>query len=899
MSEYTLPGYDCWCGTIKKHSRGVGTYAKHGLPITPCSEINEHCFKKHVWCKVQLNNGSNLLLRAINRSPNSDDDNTELLFDLLNNCCLTSNCICIVGDFNFPTICWDSWTTSRSENHISFQFIECVRDNYLQQLLSKPTRYRDGQTPRLLDLLFIDNEHNAENIIYGNPIGLSDHVSIMFELKYSYFMNKNNAVHYNFYRGRYNEARVILGSVDWSILETLDINNGWNMFDEKMKNCIQRVIPISKSIGRKKPLWMDNKALRAVKKKYKSWKRYTYTRSYNDYATYCGDRNKASRATRFAKTRYEQGLVDCIGENPKAFWKYVGEKINIRSEIPDLMDSNGIMHSDSVKKANILNDFFSSVFINEPDGELPGVEYFFEGYTCKCHVIFTKEDVRKLLSSLDVSKSSGPDNFHPRFLKEVANVIYEPLFVIFRKSVGEGTVPSAWKEANVTCIFKKGNRSDPGNYRPVSLTSVICKLLEKLVRSAVMSHMEVNNLLSDCQFGFREKRGTILQLLTVLEDWTYAMDRGAQVDVIYFDFQKAFDTVPHKRLIHKLKAYGFGGSLLRWIEDFLSNRHQRVVINGKFSGWLPVVSGIPQGSVLGPVLFVLFINDLPDAVKSVCKLFADDTKLYKCIFSHLDQIELQNDIFSLCEWSRKWLLEFHVKKCKVMQFAKKDFDDYSYSMHSKEGVVFPIDMVNEEKDLGIVFQDNLKFSKHIAKVVNSANRMCGLIKRCFRHLDQSSFTKLYKALVRPHLDYGDSVWYPITKQDKRSVENVQRRFTRCVTGLSDLSYEGRLSALNLPTLDYRRHRGDMIQVFKILHGHCDVDPAVFFELSSSVTRGHRWKLIKTRCYKSVRHNFFATRIVNDWNALPEYIVDSNSIDSFKQKLDKLWISRRFDTSSIY
>ncbi|XP_077867886.1 uncharacterized protein LOC144357713 [Saccoglossus kowalevskii] len=269
----------------------------------------------------------------------------------------------------------------------------------------------------------------------------------MFELKYSYFMNKNNAVHYNFYRGRYNEARVILGSVDWSILETLDINNGWNMFEEKMKNCIQCVIPISKSIGRKKPLWMDNKALRAVKKKYKSWKRYTYTRSYNDYATYCGDRNKASRATRFAKTRYEQTTSGL-------YWgKYVGEKINIRSEIPDLLDSNGIMHSDSVKKANILNDFFSSVFINEPDGELPGVEYFFEG-TCKCHVNFTKEDVRKLLSSLEVSKSSGPDNFHPRFLKEVANVIYEPLFVIFRKSVGEGTVPSAWKGANVN--FQEG-----------------------------------------------------------------------------------------------------------------------------------------------------------------------------------------------------------------------------------------------------------------------------------------------------------------------------------------------------------------------------------------------------------------------------------------------------------
>ena len=281
-----------------------------------------------------------------------------------------------------------------------------------------------------------------------------------------------------------------------------------------------------------------------------------------------------------------------------------------------------------------------------------------------------------------------------------------------------------------------------------------------------MKHLNKNNLLSDCQYGFRQNRGCILQLLKVVDEWSKDIDMNKPVYCIYLDFKKAFDTVPHKRLLKKLQSFGITGNVLKWIKDFLSGRHQRVVVNGTFSKWKPVLSGIPQWSVLGPVLFIIFINDLPEVDKCYCKIFADDTKLYKAISCSHDQQMLQLDLFQCYDWSDDWLLLFNVLKCKCVQYGLVKFD-FNYQMRDNIGNISLLAKDTEEKDLGILFQDNLKFDKQILGSVGKTNKILGLIKRYFVHMDCDLLMKLYKALVRPIVDYGNAIWYPYTKKNKK------------------------------------------------------------------------------------------------------------------------------------
>ena len=261
-----------------------------------------------------------------------------------------------------------------------------------------------------------------------------------------------------------------------------------------------------------------------------------------------------------------------------------------------------------------------------------------------------------------------------------------------------------------------------------------------------------------------------------MEDWTKALDNNLQVDTVYLDFRKAFDSVPHKRLIKKLEGYGITGNLLKWLKNFLNDRKQRVVINGKFSKWSDVLSGIPKGSILGPLLFIIYINDLPGVVGIVCKLFADDCKLYRTIESEADMMELQEDIERLCKWSRDWLLGFNIKKCKVISFGNIHFE-IEYSLSDSENNSHTLSLEDSECNLGILFKKNLKFDEHIDKVVNKVNRISGLIRRKFTHIDKSTFLTLYKSLVRSHLDYGNLIYYPTTKKCKQILENAQRRAT--------------------------------------------------------------------------------------------------------------------------
>ena len=345
--------------------------------------------------------------------------------------------------------------------------------------------------------------------------------------------------------------------------------------------------------------------------------------------------------------------------------------------------------------------------------------------------------------------------------------------------------------------------------------------------------------------------------------------------------------------IYKLRSYGISEQTCKWVESFLSERKQRVHLNGKFSRWHGVTSGIPQGSVLGPILFVIFINDLPNSVMSTSYLFADDTKLYRSIKEESDRTILQKDLDSLFDWSTQWLLKFHPDKCKVIRVRnkRKVVDDRSYTMKTYEGSETSLEIVDGEKDIGVYVDPHLTFEKHMSTQINKANQMVGLIRRSFRYMDYATFALLFKALVRPHLEYANSVWCPYRKKDIEAIENVQRRATKMLPNLSNLSYTERLRKLKLPSLRFRRLRGDMIETFKILSGIFDKRVTEeMFELTpiDSSTRGHKYKIVKQRCRLDQRKNYFTNRVVDTWNNLPESVVSAKTVKSFENRLDKVW-----------
>ena len=398
-----------------------------------------------------------------------------------------------------------------------------------------------------------------------------------------------------------------------------------------------------------------------------------------------------------------------------------------------------------------------------------------------------------------------------------------------------------------------------------------------------MSYLEKNKLLSSDQHGFRQGRSCTTQLLEVMEIWSNFIDEGLAFDTIYLDFSKAFDKVPHKRLCSKINSYGIKGHLSNWIKSFLENRHQSVAIQQIKSSSRPVTSGIPQGSVLGPLLFVIYINDLPEEIESTIKIFADDTKIFRAISKSLDSTTLQNDLNKLITWSKTWLLPFNYEKCVTVHYGNNNPRSI-YKIDNNQ-----INSSNSEKDLGVHFDNKLKFSPHIRNIVAKANSRVGLIRKHFSNLTPQIFLPLYKALIRPILEYASVIWNPSLIQDSKEIEKVQRRATKLVSGNFNLPYSDRLKRLKLDSLVFRRRRYDLIQVFRIVKKIDNINFNNFFELHDGPnTRGHQLKLKKPRANSTFKLNSFSHRVINDWNNLPASTVGKSSINSFKTALKADW-----------
>ena len=877
--EYKVDGFSLETNT--KYSRGVAIYIKDSVEILPCELKELENVNENLFTLVKTNN-TKILIGCIYRSDsvNKETSINQLtdMFDRIMNSNIKYDKLFIFGDFNLKKIRWEDLTNSPGV--LDNKFIKCFQDHFLEQIIDSPTRHRVKQKSNILDLVFTLDKNDIKNVHHLSSLGKSDHEVLTIDVNLPKPNSSNNKQKLNFNKMDTEGFKQYLDNCKWDQLDSLNcqecIDKVYNIINIGIEKCVPlKIVKTSKS---KQP-WLNTSCHKNAKKKYLLYKRFLKSNSKYYHNKYLKQRNLLKKIIRKSVREYEKHVSANSKTNVKEFWRYVNSKLKRTTGLSNLTKPDGTLTTSDEEICTLLNDFFVSVLTKENLDNMPVPENK-NNNTFLSDIIITSRAVQDKLLKLDPHKATGPDKIPTSLLKNLAAELSTPLTILFNKSLSEGYVPSQWKEAEVIAIFKKGNKNLSNNYRPVSLTSVLCKTLESFVTDSLQNYMENNKFFSECQHGFRKHRSCVTQLLEVMNDFTNLIDNGHNIDVLYLDFSKAFDTVPHERLLAKLKSYGITNNIHSWIKSFLSDRKQRVRVNNSFSNFSPITSGIPQGSILGPVLFIIFINDLPDCVESGCKIFADDTKIYN---STENSGVIQDDINALLEWSNTWQLKFNAQKCNVLHIGKTNSQKEYFMDSSKQS---KINSVTHEKDIGVTFDAQLNFDKHISNIVAKANQMTGLLKRSFQYLDRDMFLKLYKAIVRPHLEYANVIWHPLFKRQLHSLECVQRRATKLLDNIKHLPYTDRLKYLNLPSIKYRQIRNDIIQTYKISHNIDNIDKNSLFQVNMNNTRNPNMKFFKSYSRTNIRSIFFTNRVNNLWNTLSEPTKNSSDMNELKQNVDK-------------
>ena len=604
-----------------------------------------------------------------------------------------------------------------------------------------------------------------------------------------------------------------IDEINWDdLVMTENIDDAWEAWLQQFMSIMNQFIPNCTLRSRRNLPWLTKPLIKSIKKRNLLYKRAKKSGNFRNYKL---ARNKTLADIRLAKLTYFRKLNP---RDPKKFWKAI-KSLNKRSKTVSTLKLGATTATTESEKVDLLNSYFHACFNKSHTPIVPPIGLDFSP---PAYLLCSEEEVFDLLASLDVSKSTGSDGISARMLKFTASSITSSVTKLFNKSIAQARVPTCWKKSVIVPVPKTSDASSPTNYRPISLLPIISKLLERHIYEIILHHLRSNNNLTASQWGFLEGRSTVTALIKCTDDWLKSLEAGGDICAIFFDYRKAFDSVPHRPLIVKLRALGIDDCIINWVKSYLAERIQVVAVDGIESDPLPVLSGVPQGSVLGPLLFLIYINDLPDTVQDELahlNLFADDVLLYRVITCVADYLLLQEMICNIEQWSTENSLNFNTSKCKYVIVSRKRNPPEPAAPLQLFGNA--LERVDSYKYLGVLLTDDLSWSLQVEFVCQKARRVLGLLyRRFYGQASQESLKQLYLSLVRPHLEYASQVWDPHLSKDRCALEKVQKFACKLATSKWDSSYEELLSLMDLKPLQNRRLESKLGLMFKLVNNLC-------------------------------------------------------------------------------
>ena len=886
---------------------GVGLYFKETLPLKERGDLE--VIQECLVCEVTLHR-KKIFFVVIYRSPSQNPDEFNQFLDQFEHLVSLLHqenpyTIVITGDFNCRSPMW--WPDDIGNNEGEL-FEPLTSSLNLQQLICEPTHFI-GNSKSCIDLILTDQPNLFVETGVSPSLDPLCHHSIIYgriNIKCPPVPAYTRKI-WDYDKANVDAIQESLNKFPWEEhLSNLNPDKQATFLTETIMNVCTNYIP-NKTIKVKSrdPPWMNRDIKNSLMRNNRAFKKYLRNGCRQEEGGRIEQqREHVKNAIEDAKHSYLMSLGADLA-NPKTgakkYWSTINTFFNKNKfpTIPPLL-VNDVFITNCTKKAQLFNDHFvQQCSVIDTGSTLPQFRAICNDVLDTC--TFSEEDILKLIRSLDPNKAHGWDEISVRMIRLCDTSIVAPLKVIYRNCLEHGVFPQLWKKANIVPVHKKSSKQVIKNYRPISLLPIFGKLFEKLIFSSIYNHLEMHSLLSDKQSGFRPGDSTVNQLIAMTHEIYKAFDCNPPLDVrsVYLDISKAFDRVWHDGLIFKLRRNGIDGKLLKLIVGFLSDRQQRTVLNGKCSSWQTITAGVPQGSILGPLFFLIYINDLPDGLASQVQMFADDTSLLSVV-SNLDAsaYDLNRDLNLIKDWAYQWKMSFNpdpTKQAEQLIFSRKKLPQNHPPVYF-QGT--PVTLVEEHKHLGIILDKKLSFSAHIKEVLSKANRGIGMIKFLSRYLPRSSLDQIYKLHVRPHFDYCDVIYHVPQQNNLYTLDSTQNFLMK---RLESMQYTAALSItgawkgtsrdkiyheLGWESLSNRRWYRRLALFYKIVNG---LTPGYLREILPDV-REQRYGLRHSNSIALPRQrteafkNSFIPHCISLWNNLDEETRGSASLSIFKTRL---------------